>query len=197
MSSQALTRIGRANLVTGLRALLIAGLILGPWHGWPFVVGGVLALALDGVDGWVARRWNEASPFGARFDMEVDAGFMLGLSILIVVEDRAGPWILVAGLLRYFWIGACAYVAWLRRPLKPSRLRQSACVAALVLLLAALSPPASGLPATLAALGAVSVLLWSFGRDLGRLWRVRGMDLRRGSHYLSLDNSTSRAQEGP
>jgi len=197
VSSQALTRIGRANLVTGLRAFLIAGLILGPWHGWPFVLGGVLALALDGVDGWVARRWDEASAFGARFDMEVDAGFMLGLAVLIVAEGRAGPWVLVAGLLRYLWVGACVYVAWLRRPLKPSRLRQSACVVALVLLLAALSPLASGLPATLAALGAVSVLLWSFGRDLVRLWWVRSMDLRPGSHYLSVDNATSRAREGP
>jgi multidrug efflux pump subunit AcrA (membrane-fusion protein) len=37
---------------------------------------------LDGVDGWLARRHEIASRFGARFDMEVDALLILALSVL-------------------------------------------------------------------------------------------------------------------
>src|ERR1700743_540780 len=57
----------RAGLVAGLPALVVAGDSLG-WAGPPC---GVFALALDGADGFVARRFGEASEFGARFDMEV------------------------------------------------------------------------------------------------------------------------------
>ena len=40
-----------------------------------------VALALDGVDGWVARRTRTVSALGARFDMEVDAFLVLMLSV--------------------------------------------------------------------------------------------------------------------
>ena len=39
------------------------------------------ALALDGVDGHLARRFDQVSDFGARFDMEVDAALILVLCI--------------------------------------------------------------------------------------------------------------------
>ena len=39
-----------------------------------------VALILDGVDGKVARRTRNASAFGARFDMEVDAFLILVFS---------------------------------------------------------------------------------------------------------------------
>ena len=32
----------------------------------------VLIIALDGVDGWVARKYNEESLFGATFDIAID-----------------------------------------------------------------------------------------------------------------------------
>ena len=38
--------------------------------------------ALDGVDGWLARRSGIASAFGARFDMEIDALLILVLAVL-------------------------------------------------------------------------------------------------------------------
>ena len=40
-----------------------------------------VALALDGVDGQVARRTRTVSALGARFDMEVDAFLVLVLSV--------------------------------------------------------------------------------------------------------------------
>ena len=39
-----------------------------------------LLLALDGLDGWAARRQGLVSAFGARFDMEVDALLILALA---------------------------------------------------------------------------------------------------------------------
>jgi phosphatidylglycerophosphate synthase len=40
-------------------------------------------LALDGLDGWLARRFGLASAYGARFDMEVDGFLILVLALLV------------------------------------------------------------------------------------------------------------------
>ena len=78
-------------------AALLAGL-LGE-GATPAIAGTVLAigipaLALDGVDGWLARRSRMASDFGARFDMETDAALLLILCALAWQLDKAGAWIL-------------------------------------------------------------------------------------------------------
>ncbi len=66
--------------------------------GWMLVGLGVVAVALDGVDGVLARSRNEASAFGARFDMETDALLILVLAALVWQHGKAGAWILAAGL---------------------------------------------------------------------------------------------------
>ena len=65
---------------------------------------GAVALALDGLDGWVARRNNTVSVLGARFDMEVDAFLILVLSVLVVPHARAVG--AAIGLMRYAFVAA-------------------------------------------------------------------------------------------
>ena len=61
---------------------------------WSIVAIAIVAVVLDGVDGWVARRTGTASAFGMRFDMETDAALILVLAILAWRYGKAGPWIL-------------------------------------------------------------------------------------------------------
>src|SRR5688500_14285472 len=81
-------RFGPANQVTTIRALLaaLAAALIGeaatPASAWAVAGGAAAVAALDGADGWLARRTRMVSPFGARFDMETDAFFILVLSIL-------------------------------------------------------------------------------------------------------------------
>jgi phosphatidylglycerophosphate synthase len=165
---------GWANRVTTLRAGLVSvlpALVLSAAAGWDVVVVGLLALALDGVDGHLARRRGEASAFGARFDMEVDAAYVLFLSALAAATGRAGAWVVLAGLLRYLWVAAAWAWPKLQAPLPPSLFRKGVCVAVLLLLLLALVP---FIPAALAPLPcalALALLLVSFGRDL--IWLMR------------------------
>ena len=49
-----------------------------------------VALTLDLVDGWVARRSNTASNMGARFDGEVDA-FLILVLMYVALDRRVGP----------------------------------------------------------------------------------------------------------
>lgn len=66
--------LGLCNLVTLLRlalmSALVAPLVSGSGAQWGVLMVAAVALALDGVDGWLARRQHLVSQFGARFDME-------------------------------------------------------------------------------------------------------------------------------
>jgi phosphatidylglycerophosphate synthase len=104
---------------------------------------------LDGVDGWLARRTRMASGFGARFDMETDAALIMVLAILAWQRDKAGPWVLLSGLLRYLFVIAGALVPSLGQPLPASQRRKVLAVIQVVALIVVVTP---GIPASAAAL---------------------------------------------
>ncbi|MBP6735633.1 MAG: CDP-alcohol phosphatidyltransferase family protein [Chromatiaceae bacterium] len=175
------TRLGPANQVTLLRGVLTALLIAlagegasggqGAGLAWTAFALALIATALDGVDGWLARRHGWTSPLGARLDMEVDALLVAGLALLLWTLDRAGPWVLAAGAMRYLFVVAGFLWPWLRQPLPPSRRRQAICVAQVLTLTLALAPI---LPATwagaVAAIG-LGLLCYSFAVDI--VWLAR------------------------
>lgn len=173
-------RFGTANTVTLSRIVLVCLLaaLMGttvPDEDCLWLVAGFasLALALDGVDGWAARRSGLASRFGARFDMEADALFVLVLSVLAWQWDKVGVWVLLIGAMRYLYVVAGAAWPWLRGPVPDSVARKAVCVIQILVLIACLAPPVPhALAATLAA-GALALLGWSFGRDVAWLWRQR------------------------
>ncbi|MGB4336140.1 MAG: CDP-alcohol phosphatidyltransferase family protein, partial [Chromatiaceae bacterium] len=178
-------RLGPANQVTLARGVLTALLIglagegggagtgeaMGAGLAWTALALALLATALDGVDGYLARRYGWASPLGARFDMELDALLVAGLALLLWTMDRAGPWVLAAGAMRYVFVAAAFPWPWLRHPLPPSRRRQAICVAQILTLILALVPI---LPAAwasgVAALG-LGLLSYSFAVDV--VWLAR------------------------
>jgi phosphatidylglycerophosphate synthase len=100
-------RFGVANALTVVRVLLVVVLSALREVG-PFAASLVVAfLLLDGVDGWVARLPpSTASEFGARFDMETDALFVLAFGSKLAEVGRLGAWIIVPGLLRYAYAAA-------------------------------------------------------------------------------------------
>src|SRR5262245_51900478 len=66
-----LQRFGAANALTlarGACVMTLAGFLAGPIGAklaWIASVLGLLCIVLDGVDGWLARRFGTVSPFGA------------------------------------------------------------------------------------------------------------------------------------
>lgn len=173
-----------ADLVTLARALLgcaIAGLVSdgdrrkpAQRHLFPLAA---VALALDAVDGWVARRTQSSTPFGARFDGEVDAFLILTLSVR--AAGSFGWWVLPAGLARYAFGAAGGMWPWMRRPLPPRYWRKVAAATEGISLAAALLPRLPR-PLATAGLAAGSALIGeSFGRDVWWLWRRRHEPLGR------------------
>jgi phosphatidylglycerophosphate synthase len=136
----------------------------------------VVALVLDAVDGWVARRTETASALGARFDMEVDAFLIFVLSVYVARE--IGAWVLVIGAARYTFVVAGWLLPWMRGSLPPRYWRKVvAAIQGVALTFAALdvlSPAWTNL--VIAA--SLALLTESFGRDVWWLRRHVPADSR-------------------
>jgi phosphatidylglycerophosphate synthase len=130
-------RFGLANAITLTRASMTALLYgiggewlfgglpaLGDGLRWSLAILAALILVLDGLDGPVARRSGMASPFGARFDMEADALFVLAICWLVMATGAAGAWMLLFGSLRYAFLLASLRLPRLNEPLEPARRRK-------------------------------------------------------------------------
>lgn len=160
----------RATLVAGVTAL-VADSFVQPVAA-PVLVGlAACALALDALDGWVARRTHCVTRLGARFDMEVDAWLILVLSVY--AWPLIGAWVLAIGAARYALALAAWGLPWLRRD-APARYWNKV-VAAIqgvaLTVVAAQVLPTWGARALLVA--AAALLAESFGNQVTWLWRHR------------------------
>lgn len=99
--------IGYANAVTVLRLVLLV--VLGYCF---FTISNALAFAvalliitLDGIDGFVARRFNETSDFGAYLDMETDTFFVAIFCTVYYLNGTLEWWIVPVGFMRSLYVG--------------------------------------------------------------------------------------------
>jgi len=168
-------RFGWADRITLGRLAIVA--LLGGQLAAPVATGvapaalALLALALDGLDGWLARRLGEASPAGARLDMETDAVLILMLCALVWQSGRAGVWILAIGALRYAFSVAQYLVPRLAAALPPSNRRRAVCAVQGAVLAICLLPGITDAVVVLLAATALALLCYSFAMDIH--WLIR------------------------
>jgi phosphatidylglycerophosphate synthase len=172
-----MARPSPADVVTLARATLVGcvtALVVDSAAGRPAVLTLVIAavaLALDLLDGQVARRTGTVSDLGARFDMEVDAFLVLVLSVHVAV--LVTPWALVIGAMRYVFVVVSWVLPWLSGNL-PTRYSAKVVAAAqgIVLVVASAQLLAQQIAAALV-VAALAALLWSFTKSATWLWRAR------------------------
>jgi phosphatidylglycerophosphate synthase len=170
--------LGPANRVTLARAMLVGGvtaMVADAMTNRPplplLVVLASVALALDAVDGYVARRTGSTSKLGARFDMEVDAFLIMVLSVF---DSRTlGWWVLAIGAMRYAFVAAGWALRWLRASLPESYARKTVAAIQGIALVAGGSRLFPHAVSMLIVGFALATLVWSFGRDVVWLWRAR------------------------
>ena len=169
------SRLSPADWVTLARATLavgVAALVADAFGQRPpvtlLVSLAAVALALDAVDGWVARRTRTTGILGARFDGEVDAFLILVLSVY--VARSVGAWVLAIGAARYLFLAAGWPLPWMRAPLPPRYWRKVVAATqgvVLTIVVAGVLPQALASGALIVAL---VLLAESFGRDV---WWLR------------------------
>jgi phosphatidylglycerophosphate synthase len=170
--------LGPASWVTLVRATLavgIAALIADSYaRDTPvalLVTLTIVALALDLIDGWLARHTGTATELGARFDGEVDAFLILILSVY--AAPTFGAWVLLIGAARYLFLVGEWLAPWMRAPIPPRRWRKVVtAVQGVVLTVAAADVLPRGLTQALVGL-ALAALAVSFGECIWWLWRHR------------------------
>ncbi len=179
--------LGACNVVTLVRAAitaLLAGAIIVPattqTAAWALCAAATLTFALDGIDGWLARRTGMASGFGARFDMEVDAALGAVLALILWRWSQAGPAVLVLGAARYVFIVATMIRPRLGAPLPDRFRRKVVCVIQIGVLIVLLMPLTPGSLMIPIAAGAATALVWSFAVDI-RWLLARGTGASSGS----------------
>ena len=162
-------RLGMCNVVTTVRLSLVASIVgvgIAQGANWTGAALAAVALVLDGIDGWLARRQGLASAFGASYDMEVDAGLAACLALILLASGRAGPELLLLGFARYAFVLASLVLPWLAAPLQESFRRKAVCVVQIAALVILTAPVLPGDAARVLALGAAALLAWSFLRDI-------------------------------
>jgi phosphatidylglycerophosphate synthase len=166
-----------ADWITLTRMLLIAGVtglvadsFSRPVSVTALVALSAVALALDAVDGQVARRTGTATPLGARFDGETDAFLILVLSIY--VSQDYGAWVLAIGAARYVFLLAGWLIPWLRAPLAPRFWRKVVAAIQGIALTVAASGVTSRVVGMIAVAAALLLLAESFGHDVIWLYRA-------------------------
>lgn len=176
LRSRGAIRFGPANTATAVRSTLVglvAALVatsLTETISVPLLIGlTVPALALDAVDGRLARRTHTVTPLGARFDMEVDAFLIFALSVY--VSQQLGWWVLALGLMRYAYVAAGWVLPWLRTNVPARYWRKVVAAFAGIALTAAASGWFPDWVDWLVTLTALGLLVESFGRDV--VWQFR------------------------
>ena len=85
------------NLLTVLRVALIPVFILFfylpfSWSYWAASAVFALAAITDWFDGYLARRWEQSTPFGAFLDPVADK-LMVTVALVLLVEEHANLWL--------------------------------------------------------------------------------------------------------
>lgn len=172
------TRLGPADAVTLTRAVLVGALTAFVAESFTEPAGAPVAvmvaltsvaLALDAVDGKVARRTGTVTAVGARFDMEVDAFLVLVLALYDV--RLLGGWVLLIGLARYLLVAAGWVLPWLTGPTPPRFWAKVVAAVQGIVLTVAMADLLPRPVATAMVLIALAMLVESFGRQVGWLYR--------------------------
>jgi len=185
----------RITLLRGILLAVIAGHLalteLAAVQGGYLVALAVTAMLLDGLDGYVARRYNQASAYGARLDMEFDALLILTLCALLWRAGPLGVWVLAIGLLRYAFIALQWVYPTLDQTLPSSLGRKTVCVVQMTVLPICLLPGLPGTTAVILALAALALLVYSFAMDTHWLLHNQRATEKRGPHHAPPDTTAA------
>ncbi len=161
---------GYANGLTALRLVLVllaAAAMTRIPHTW-LLVALAVNVAIDVADGPVARLTNAATPFGAVFDREADAVFVLVAYFYFFLQGGIAAGVVVLGLLPYAYRLLAAIRPVSVAPDRKERLATLLAGTNYVVLLVAIALPRQ---APYVLLFSAAIVAWSFSVSFVKLYR--------------------------
>ena len=95
--------MGWANIITGIRVLCSIAILFCPAFSVAFYSLYITAGLTDMIDGWVARKTNIVSEFGAKLDTIADIVFVVVCLVKLLPVLEPPVWL-------YVWIGVIAII---------------------------------------------------------------------------------------
>jgi phosphatidylglycerophosphate synthase len=138
------------------------------YHGGYFALIAFLALCLDGVDGYIARRFNEQNSFGEMFDQDADTLLMLTLSISLYLNKDVPMIVLLIPTYRYLFLISMTKYKWMKCDLPESYYRKISCTLSTFLLIICHSQYIKDISLSYLVLISLFVITFSFAKDI--LW---------------------------
>lgn len=122
--------IGYANWVSLIRLVIIIALFTfyPNLNDTELFVFFLIAICLDGVDGYLARRFSQTSEAGEKFDMEIDAFLVFTLSWIHVDLQNLTWYILIPGGLKYVYEISLFWLPKKRKEILPKKVRSAIAV---------------------------------------------------------------------
>ena len=99
------------------------------------IILSTVSLVMDGLDGFIARKYNLVSKFGEIIDQESDNFLMLVISISLYLNKDVGLYVFLIPLYRYTFLVSMKKYDWLQRTLPSSQFRKIACVLTIALMI--------------------------------------------------------------
>ena len=125
------------NLITVMRLLLVpvvVALIAAQAWGWAFAAFAVAGVS-DGLDGYIARRFDMRSELGAYLDALADKALLMSMFVALAVAHIVPAWVAILVVSRDLMIVGAVIVSWVLdkpvqiRPLWISKLNTAAQIA--------------------------------------------------------------------
>jgi phosphatidylglycerophosphate synthase len=162
---------GYANWLTTLRLVMVLGVAatMAQLPQLLVLLAFTANVGIDSADGYVARRARQITQFGAALDREVDAIFVLTAYEYFYLVQGFGAWVLLPGLLPYFYRVVTRQLS--AAPDRDEKQRLAAVLAGVnfgLLLAAVASPPRLQPVALVASIGIVTL---SFAASSWKLYR--------------------------
>ncbi len=170
-----MTWMSLPNLITILRILLVpvaVWLVISEQFGAALAVFALAGLS-DGVDGYLARRWNARTELGGYLDPLADKALLVSLYIVLGVEHIIPAWLVILVVSRDLLIVSAVLLSWVLdkpvaiAPMMTSKVNTTMQILFVIVVLGML------------ALGMRSELLWMSG-----MAAVAGLTVASGALYL-------------
>lgn len=133
-----------------------------------FALLAFLALCLDGIDGYIARRLNEENDFGEIFDQDADTLLILTLCISLYLNRDVTIVVFLIPLYRYLFLISMIKYKWMNYTLPESYYRKVSCVLSTFLLIFCHSHYIKDMGLNFLVMISLFVITFSFAKDI--LW---------------------------